>query len=132
MLKLLTILFCAASFAPTLLAEQEFVTRQSLSKQFVVYGPKASPIRRFQSQRVPLDAALVAVSCERIKQALFAELSGTGNRQLNFSNQGEGKIYAVLHPKTTQRIIITPVPTSASLNYRIDLPNQIEALDLIE
>jgi len=68
MLKLLTILFCAASLTPQLFAEQEFVTRQSISKQFVVYGPKDSPIRRFQSQRVPLDAALVAVSCERIKQ----------------------------------------------------------------
>lgn len=132
MLKFLSILFCATLLAPDLFAEQEFVTRFSLSKQFVVYGPKAVPARRFQSQRVPLDAGMVAVSCERIKQAVIAELEGTERQKLNFSNQGEGKIYAVLHPKVGQPVIITPIPTSENLNYRIDLPNQIEAARLIE
>jgi hypothetical protein len=132
MLKCLSILFCAAMLATNVRAEQEFVVRHSLSKQFVVYGPKASPIRHFKSERVPLDSALVAVSCERIKQALLGELEGTGRRQLNPQDQNEGKIYAVLHSKIGEPVVITPIPTSGSLNYRIDLPNEIEAPRLID
>lgn len=132
MLKYLSILFCAALLAPKLFAEQEFVVRHSLSEQFVVYGPKASPTRRFNSARVPLDSALMAVSCERIKQALLGELEGKERRQLNFQNQNEGKIYAVLHPKIGEPVVITPVPTAGTPNYRIDLPNEIEAARLID
>jgi hypothetical protein len=132
MLKYLLILICAVALAPTLRSEQDYVTRHSLSEQFVVYGPKASPLRRFKSERVPLDSSLVAVSCERIKQALLGELEGTGRRQINFKNQTEGKIYAVLHPKASEPVRITPIPTTDFLNYRIDLPNEIEATRLID
>lgn len=132
MRKFLSILFCVAVVAPNLHAEQEYVFRRSLSEQFVVYGPKASPLRRFKSERVPLDSALVAVSCERIKQALLDELDGAERRQVNAPDPGHGKIYAVLSPKNSQPVIITPVPTAGPLNYRIDLPNEIEARRLID
>lgn len=132
MLKYLSILFCAAVFTPDLGAEQEYVFRRSLSEQFVVHGPKASPMRRFQSERVPLDSALAAVSCERIKQALLGEISGVERGRINFQNQSEGKIYVVLHPQITQPVVITPIPRAGTLNYRIDLPNQIEARRLID
>jgi len=132
MLKYRLILFCAALLAPKLCAESQFVTRQSLSEQFIVYGPKASPLRRFKSERVPLDSSLVAVSCERIKQALLGELDGTGRTQINFKNQNEGKIFAVLHPRASEPVVITPVPTAGPLNYRIDLPNEIEVPRLID
>jgi hypothetical protein len=132
MLKYLSILCCAALLAPNSWAEQEYVLRHSLSEQFVVYGPKASPIRHFKSERVPLDSSLVAVSCERIKQALLGELAGAERRRISFQNQNEGKIYAVLHPKIDEPVVITPVPTSGSLNYRMDLPNEIEATRFID
>jgi len=132
MLKLLTSLISVLLLAPELRAAPQFILRNSLSEQFVVYGPKASPIRHFKSDRVPLDAALVAVSCERIKQALLNQLEGTVRRQINFGNEEEGKIFVVLHPRLDQPVLITPVRTAGPLNYRIDIPNEIEATRFID
>src|SRR4051794_32888462 len=101
MLKLLTILFCAAAFAPKVRAEREFIVRHSLSKQFVVYGPKASA-RYPVLQRLSLDPNLLTVSCERIKQVVLAELAGSERREINLRDFDEGKIYVVLHPGTEQ------------------------------
>ena len=128
MLHRLTILFCFALLAPPLQAQPEFVTMQSLSKQFVIYGPKAAPKKL--SSRIPLDPALTAVSCERIKQAIFMELGGLESWRL--SNEQLGTIYVVLHPTRNQAAVITPAPAKKTFSYRVDLPNDVEAAQFVE
>ncbi|MEO6183563.1 MAG: hypothetical protein ABIP71_10800, partial [Verrucomicrobiota bacterium] len=98
MLNRLTIFFCFAILAPSLEAQPEFVTTHSLSKQFVIYGPKVVPKKL--GNRIPLDPALTAVSCERIKQAVLVELGGLERWRL--SNQQVGNIYLWLHPTRNQ------------------------------
>ncbi len=128
--KYLTILFGAALLVSDLQAQPEYVTTQSLSKQFMVYGPKTAPMKR--SSRIPLDPALLAVSCERIKQGVLTELGGIERAQLNFRNENVGKIYVVLHSGADKRFVITPIKNPGAFSYRVDLPNEIEAEDLIE
>jgi hypothetical protein len=131
MLKFLTILFIALALAPEVRAEREFIVRHSLSKQFVVYGPKTSARYPVQ-QQLSLDPNFLTVSCERIKQVVLAELAGAERRQLNLQNLDEGKIYVVLHPGSEQQPLITPLNHSARANFRVELPNQIEGAQLIE
>ncbi len=131
MQKFLTILLLFAScLISSLRADTEFVTTHSLSKQFVVYGPKTAPLQR--GQRIPLDPALLAVSCERIKQTLLSELGSASQGQLISQNHSAGKIYVVIHPNARQSMVITPIRQSRSFNYRIDLPNEIDPAHLIE
>lgn len=128
MLNRLTIFFCFAILAPSLEAQPEFVTTHSLSKQFVIYGPKVVPKKL--GNRIPLDPALTAVSCERIKQAVLVELGGLERWRL--SNQHVGNIYVWLHPTRNQAAVITPIPTQRSFSYRVDLPNEVEAAQFVE
>ncbi|MEO7298054.1 MAG: hypothetical protein ABI042_05700 [Verrucomicrobiota bacterium] len=128
----LVIFLCAALLPARLLAAPEFVTTQSLSKQFVIYGPKENP-GATRAKLFPLTPTFLAVSCERIKQSVLAELGGAVKgwpvEQQKYSG---GKIYLVLHPNLRQQPLITPLRTSGKLSYRIDLPNQIEGAALIE
>lgn len=101
---------------------------QSRSKQFVIYGPKEAPKKL--SSRIPLDPALTAVSCERIKQAVFMELGGIESWRL--PNEQLGTIYVVLHPTRNQAAVITPTPAKKSFSYRVDLPNDVEAAQFVE
>lgn len=132
MLKLLTSLIALCLLASQSRGESDYVLRRSSSEQFTVYGPQASPIRHYKSERVPLDSALAAVSCERIKQALHWQLDGSARRYARLHSLDEGKIFLVLHTRLSQPVVITPVPTPGPLNYRIDLPNEIEAPRFIE
>ncbi len=129
MLKRLTILFFLAVLVPRLQAQPEFVTTHSLSKQFVIYGPKEAP-KKLRMGRTPLDPALTAVSCERIKQAVLVEIGGM--EQWRLSNQQIGNIYVVLHPALNQEAVITPIRGTKCFTYRVDLPNEIEPARLVE
>jgi hypothetical protein len=108
----------------------EYVTAESISKQFLVYGPKDATLAR--SKKFPLDPDFLAVSCERIKQVTLTELNGIENLQAIRPDINEGKIYVVLHPGVRQIPTITPIRAGTSFNYRVDLPNQIEGARLIE
>ncbi len=126
------ILFSVALLAGPLFAEQEFITTQSLSKQFVIYGPKGTPAPSSRLKRLPLDPTFLTVSCERIKQSVLAQLSADERLQIKWRTSSPGKIYVVLHPGTEQHPLITPLPGSALPAYRIDLPNLIDGARLIE
>lgn len=129
MLYRLTILFFVAVLVPRLQAQPEFITTHSLSKQFVIYGPKEAP-KKLRMGRTPLDPSLTAVSCERIKQAVLVELGGV--ESWRFSNEQARSIYVVLHPTLKQEAVITPIRSLKRFTYRVDLPNEIEPAQLIE
>ncbi len=132
MLRGPTILFCVALLVPRLFAEQEFVATYSLSRQFVIYGPKGTPAESTGKKLLALDPTFLTVSCERIKQMILGELKGREHAFVNQSKSGEGKIYVVLHDGPGQPPLITPIQSSGSFNYRIDLPNRIEGAHVIE
>ena len=131
MLRIIAILSCLTLLVPRLLAEPEMVATHSLSRQFVIYGPKGTPAQSSGKKLLALDPNFLTVSCERIKQAILGELSGRERLLAGLSGPAEGKIYVVLHPGTAQTPLITPIQ-SGTYNYRIDLPNLIEGARLVD
>ncbi len=100
---------------------------RSRSGQFVVYGNPPQPRSASRvtdplgTNFVRLEPALVAVSCERIKQALLGELGAP--------DRWRGKLYIVLHPGVSPHETIQ-VSSSRFANgwlYRVDVPAAIEA-----
>lgn len=72
------------------------------------------------SQFVCLDAALLSVSCERIKQYLYA--------QLGSASPWTGKIFVVLHTAESrdEPIVVTSERFQDLWQYRLDLPDVTE------
>ncbi len=118
---LLAWLGCAA-FA----AEPIIIT--SISKQFIVRGqPQRSMLAASAKDDFAyLDPATLAVTCERVKQAL--------RRELGWADAWRGIIYVNIHPLRfdNERPDIVPLRTERGWSYRINLPDRIGRLVLLE
>jgi hypothetical protein len=102
------------------------VTTRSRSDQFVVRGnlqPSRLPLllqRAIGTNWVRLEPTLLAVSCERVKQAML--------RELGAPDQWRGKIFLALHPiqSPDEAIQVTSLKFVDGWTYRLDLPDAIE------
>jgi hypothetical protein len=105
---------------------------RSSSGQFVVFGaPTASFSIRFpglgtNNNFICLEAPLLAVSCERIKQAMWRELDATASWQ--------GKIFLSLRAArfTDEPITIISEKIPGGWDYRVALPDVLERNRFIE
>ncbi len=99
---------------------------QSHSGQFIVSGQAASfivpPQIATNRSLIRLEPTLVAVSCERIKQALLGELGVT-------QDKWHGKIYVVLHraQSVDEQFAVTTEKFTDGWSYRIDAPDAVRA-----
>src|SRR5262245_33148214 len=98
---------------------------RSRSGQFVVRGlPVGAPFFTNAAASavsyVRLDPAALLVSCERIKDALLAEL--------DMRDRWRGKIYISLHPvrEDNEPINILSVHHPEGWNYHVDLPEMVD------
>lgn len=102
------------------------VSVRSNSRQFVVYGIplKQKPLLD-QRSRVRLDPSLLAVSCERIKQALLGELG--------LPDRWRGKVLVVSQftTVTNRPIDIQSTCYREGWQYRMDLADEVEPSKLI-
>jgi hypothetical protein len=104
-------------------------TTRSSSGQFIVYGlRRASPLPRSLNNAtnlVRLEPTFLAVSCERIKQALLRELDAT--------SAWRGKVYLILRPvkNVDDRVEVSSSRFSDGWTYRVELPDAIEAPKLV-
>jgi hypothetical protein len=105
-------------------------TAASRSGQFTVCGvapgtPRPDVDLTAAPDLVRLDAPLLAVSCERIKQALLAALQAT--------DQWHDKVYIFLHPARSadEDIVVTTTRFADSWNYRIDSPDNVDPTRLV-
>jgi hypothetical protein len=103
---------------------------RSQSQQFVVQGLPMGPAPaqhapNSQSPYVRVDPTLLAVSCERIKQAILAELG--------WKDEWMGTIFVNVHPteQFDQPIDITTIRHRTGWSYRVDMPDQVERSRLI-
>lgn len=107
---------------------------ESHSKQFVIL---ATPDREFsrgtsRPNHIRLAPPLLAVSCDRIRQALFAELDlakkwpGFPARQ-----DGVGTIFLVLSTRPGDGILISSVPSRTGWSYWVDLPLEVESSQIV-
>jgi len=101
------------------------ITASGPSEQFVVTGLRAGKpvpgiMTSTNSPYIVLDPALVAVSCERIKQALLRELS--------LKDHWRGKIFVHLQPrwKPDAQILVNSSCLGGRWTYGIDVPNEVE------
>ncbi|MDB6125182.1 MAG: hypothetical protein JWQ71_4175 [Pedosphaera sp.] len=113
----------ADSFAGELQRMKRSV-HSSVSRQFVIFEPSESdpfPRTSPNANLVRLDPDLLAISCERIKKALLAELG--------LSDQWHAKINLQLHPFQTpdEAVVVTTVKFGNQWNYRVDLPDRMES-----
>ena len=98
----------------------------SRTGQFVVYGGRlpsattALPELVTNSNYIELESSLVAVSCERIKQALWAELDVSG--------QWSGRIHLTLRATKGEEDPITIISDRfpKGWSYRLELPQFVE------
>src|SRR2546426_5690894 len=101
----------------------------SSSRQFTVGGPVLAPSftnsPATNSPLVELDAKILAVSCERIKQALL--------RELVMVDLWRGRIYVDINPLMidNQPPIVAAKVFTDGWQYRLEVPRQIEKLKLV-
>ena len=142
MRKAALILFLLSVWVPlrAQFAHSGDITAQSRSGLFTIHGPGVSSkslyFNHFSgNQPIKLDPALLAVSCEQIKELLFAEL-GYGIRQQLIGtkkNLGLSRLFIVLHADPNQPITLSEVPAvNDGKSYRVDMPNEVYASRLIE
>ena len=104
---------------------QEFAI--SRTGQFIVNATSPGTSTRFVQQQatnkalVKLEPALVAVSCERIKQTLL--------NTLGVRDQWRGKIYLNLHPATAydEEIMVTATRYNDGWKYQLSLPDVVDS-----
>src|SRR6266404_3191509 len=101
------------------------ITASGPSEQFVVTGLRAGKtipgiVASANSPYMFLDPALVAVSCERIKQALL--------RELGLKDRWRGKVFVHLQPrwKPDAQILVNSSYLGGHWTYGIDIPNEVE------
>jgi hypothetical protein len=105
------------------------LTARSSSGQFVVRGPTFSQVSNNYSNSdstlIELDPNVLAVNCERIKQALL--------RELTLADLWRGRIYAEINPSlsTNQAPIIVAKPFTDGWQYQMELPRRIERPKLV-
>ncbi len=110
-------------------------TIQSSTGQFVVRGnvmgdnppgaPSAEPRAFTDSPIVDLDPNLLAISCERVKQALL--------RELRLVDLWRGRIQVVVNPTmaSNQPPVIGAKVFSDGWRYQVEVPRQIHKLKLV-
>ena len=112
--------------AVTRAAEPVVIT--SLSKQFAVRGKPQTSVfaSNPKADLVYIDPAVLAVTCERIKQILATEL-GWGDRW-------RGTIYVNVHPvrSDNERPEIYPFQTDQGWRYRVEMPDEIIRTRLLQ
>ena len=104
---------------------------RSVSGQFIVYGAKPGTLTRRAEELerdtslLKLEPSYVAVSCERVRQALLNELGADG--------QWRGKIFLALHPAQSadDEITIISERFKDGWDYRLDVPNPVERTRLV-
>lgn len=104
---------------------------RSVSGQFIVHGGRTSAVRSSGSgmandgKLLQLEPSYVAVSCERIKQALAEQLGDSGGWR--------GKIYLALQPAQTTEDEITLICERFrdGWNYRLNVPNPVEPVRFV-
>jgi hypothetical protein len=102
----------------------------SVSGQFFVSARGAISPHSFDLAAAPgmmtLQPALLAVSCERIKQTLL--------RELNNTDQWRGKIFVVLRPARSvdDAINVFPEKMGGNWNCQIELPDAVDRNRLVE
>ena len=106
-------------------------TMRSQSGQFIVQGAPLPPGLSLSASTssvalLRLDPALVAVSCERIKQALLEELT--------MKDQWTGPIYLFLEAgrEPNAPALLSSVRHSDGWNYHVNLPTQLDRQELIK
>ena len=130
-LATITLLFTLATVTGTPLAPRDAVSARSASGQFAVFADRAELSGRsaLDFTGLPghrrLEPSLLAVSCERIKQALANELGPGG--------PWRGKILLTLRAARTADDEITVVAERFrdGWNYRLDVPNPVERERLV-
>ncbi|PYK63155.1 MAG: hypothetical protein DME21_03965 [Verrucomicrobia bacterium] len=104
-------------------------TVRSSTDQFVVRGPTIAQVRTnspsSESALIELDPSILAVSCERLKQALL--------RELGLVDFWRGRIYLEISPalSTNQAPIIVAKPFLDGWQYQMELPRWIEKPKLV-
>jgi hypothetical protein len=105
-------------------------THYSLTRQFVIISSRDVPnaYARMPSSAtnlVRLDPNFLAVSCERIKKALLAELGAP--------DRWRGKISLQLHSfnNAAENVVITSTKYGDRWSYWVDLPDRIEKSRLV-
>jgi len=103
---------------------------RSQSQQFIVQGLPmgAAPVQNASTSQlayIRVDPALLAVSCERIKQAVLNELGA--------KDEWLGTISVFLHPvqRFDEPIDITTIHHRRSWSYRVEMPDQVERTRLV-
>ena len=103
----------------------------SVSSQFIVtstgqMSPLAGlPAIATNTDLVRLEPALLAVSAERIKDALWRELGVNG--------QWRGQIFLALHPARSldENVTVVSTPLAGGWNYRVELPDVLSRTRLM-
>jgi hypothetical protein len=100
----------------------------SISKQFIVRGqPQRSMLASSAKDDFAyLDPATLAVTCERVKQAV--------RRELGWADGWRGLIYVNIHPMRfdNEQPEIIPLRTDRGWSYRINFPDRIARPRLLE
>src|SRR4051812_48651918 len=116
------LLFTLAAVA----AEPMIIT--SASKQFIVRGrPQTSAFASHpNSEVVYINPALLAVTCDRVKQTVAKEL-GWGDRW-------HGTIFINVHPVKfdNEQPELRPFRTTEGWRYRLELPDEVQRRRLLE
>ncbi|MBC8001780.1 MAG: hypothetical protein H7X97_04250 [Opitutaceae bacterium] len=83
--------------------------------------------------RFSLSPALLATSCDRIRNALLIELGYMRAGQSAFLKKkpDAGLIFLTVSPTRNQPVAITPIPGKTGWDYRVDLPGEITSGELI-
>jgi hypothetical protein len=105
--------------------------RSSLSGQFVIYEPSDTFLRLVpldgaaRSNYVRVEASLLAVTCERVKKALLAELQAP--------DQWRGKISFSLHRARSldEMVVISASQNGTDWGYYVDMPDTLEPSRLV-
>lgn len=106
---------------------------RSVSGQFIVnrtaqFSPLANqPALANDPKLMRLDPALLAVSAERVKEALWRELD------INLLAPWRGQIYLTVHPARTldEDVTIVSMPAPDAWNYRVELPDVLPRVRFI-
>jgi hypothetical protein len=117
---------CFAARAQMAFSPSSFA--RSVSDQFIVTGRGVETslakdnVTKTNRSEVRLSPALVAVSCERIKQTLWRELGET--------DPWRGKIFIALRPPNgpDDGVTILSERFRDGWHYRVDMPNQVDRL----
>jgi hypothetical protein len=103
---------------------------QSRSRQFLIRGPQAAgtrlnqPMRTRSNERIRLDPALVAVSAERVKEAVFVELGIRDQLQPKSIPRSlePGRIAIHLSRRHPEPVRVSRVSVPGGWTYRLELP----------